>query len=431
MNKSEIYNILQDWNFWNRNLDTGIDRLYYVNKIHNLLSSEQIIVVKGARRVGKSFIIRQFIKSLIDKDIPPERTLMINFEDPRFVELNTAVLEDIYKTYLEFVKPNGLPYIFLDEVQEVDNWEKWVRMMHELNKARIFISGSNAHLLSRELSTLLTGRHIDITVLPLSFKEFTFFCKIDNNDIISGDTKTKTLLREYLEFGAFPKIVLSAQKKELLLDYFEDIINRDLIRIFNIRKSDKLKSLAKYYLSNISTLTTYRSVEKFLDISVDTIEKFSEYLESAYLLYFVKRFSYKVKEQENSPRKVYAIDTGLANAIGFRFLENMGRIIENIVFLELKRRQIENPTMEISYWKDSLHREADFVIKYGLNVTQIIQVCWQIDDIKTKEREIKSLCLGMEESRLNEGIVITEDYEAVTEVKDCKICFIPLWKWLC
>lgn len=433
MDKNEIMKILEDWNFWKANLDTGIAREEYLEKLGEFLETKQVLAITGARRSGKSFIMKQVARNLIDGGKDRKETLIINFEDPRFVELKVDVLQEIYETYLEFLSPNGTPYIFLDEVQEIEGWEKWVRMIQELQKAKIVVSGSNAKLLSKELGTLLTGRHLDITVFPLSFKEYLFFKEIflkDDLDLVSKGIQLKGLLRKYLELGAFPEIVLSTQKQQILLTYFDDILNKDLIRRYKIRKPDKLKALAKYYLSNISTLVTFNSLERPLGISVDTIEKFSDFLENAYLIFFLKRFSFKVKGQEKSPRKVYCIDTGLSNAVGFKFSQNLGRLAENIVFLELKRRQTQNPESELYYWKDVHHKEIDFVLKEGLKVTQLIQVCWQLGEIKTKEREIKSLLKAMDEFSLEEGLVVTEDYEQDSVINDKKVRFIPLWKWL-
>jgi len=149
-----------------------------------------------------------------------------------------------------------------------------------------------------------------------------------------------------------------------------------------------------------------------------------------YLIFFLKRFSFKVREQEKSPRKVYSIDTGLCNAVGFRFSENIGKLVENIVFLELRRRQALHPEMEMYYWKDEHHREVDFVVKQGKNVGELIQVCWNLNDPKTKNREIRSLAKAMDELNKNEATIITEEYEAVEDVKGKKITYAPLWRWL-
>ena len=432
MDKNEIIKIFGDWNFWDKDLNVGIKRPYYLNKIKKLHESSHIIVITGARRSGKSFIMRQTAKTLIKGGIRENNILIVNFEDPRFVELNTKILQQVYDVYLEFLNPQEKPFLFLDEIQEVEDWEKWVRTIHELDKAKIIISGSNAKLLSRELSTLLTGRHLDLVIFPLSFKEFLRFRNVNLSkrfEIVNKEIEIKRLLREYIEFGSFPEVALGGEKKQILLNYFEDILNKDIVRRFKIRKSKELVYLAKFYLDNISSLMTFSSLERTLNISADTVEKFSRYLEDTFILFFLKRFSYKFREQEKSPRKVYAIDVGLANTIGFRFSQNMGRLAENLVFLELKRKEMLGSNLEIYYWKDVNHREVDFLIKENLKVKQLIQVCWQISRPEIKNREIRALLKAMKEFNLEEGLIITDDYEAEENIKGKKINYIPLWKW--
>jgi len=434
MEKNEIIRILEDWNFWKKELATGYERPYYLTRLKSFLTTSHIIVITGARRSGKSFIMRQLARSLTKDGVEKNRILFVNLEDPRFCDLDAKTLQKIYEIYLEFLNPSQKPYIFLDEVQEVKEWEKWVRSAHELNKAHIIISGSNANLLSRELATLLTGRHLDITVFPLSFREYLTFSGIalkDRLDIINQEINIKRLLRECLESGSFPEVVLAKERKEILLGYFEDILNKDIMKRFKIRKGEYLMSLTRFYLSNISSLTTFSSLEKFLTISADTIERFSGYLTDAYILYFLKRFSFKVKEQEKSPRKVYAIDTGLANTIGFRFSENSGRLAENLVFLELERRRCANPNLELYYFKDVLHREVDFVVKEGFEPKGLIQVCWDINSPKTRKREVQALLRAMEELNLKEGLIITEEYEGKEVFGENRIIYTPLWSWLC
>ncbi len=435
MNKNELISILGDWNFWGRDIfpDTGFTRRNYLDRMERLLNSGQVVVITGARRSGKSFIMRQLAVRLLEKDINKAHTLIVNFEDPRFENLDVKLLQKIYETYLEFIRPSVKPYIFLDEIQEVAQWEKWVRTMHELGKAHIIVSGSNARLLSRELATVLTGRHLDITVFPLSFSEFLEFKGINTtgvNEALLAGIEMKQFLREYIESGSFPKVVLERDKQSLLLAYFDDVINKDLVKRFKIRKAEKIKALAKFYLSNISSPVTYTSSAKFLHITNDTVEKFSGYLEAAYLNFFLKRFSFTVKEQEKSPRKVYSIDTGLANTVGFRFSGNWGRAAENAVFIELKRRAEAVPGMEIYYWKNERHQEVDFVIKEEVNSYRLTQVCWDVNDIKTRKREISSLEKASVEFRLKTAEVITEDYEGEEKTGTLRVRFIPLLKWL-
>jgi predicted AAA+ superfamily ATPase len=433
MNKNELIRILQDWNFWRRELEIGVPRDQYLASVKQFLDTNQVLTITGPRRAGKSFLMRQAALALTHHGVGKENILIANFEDPRFPELNTKLLEQLYETYLEFLTPKGPIYVFLDEVQEIDGWERWVRYMHELKKAKLVVSGSNAKLLSRELGTLLTGRHLDVTVFPLSFLEFLAFNGVsvtDRLDLLNKRVAIQGLLRKYLEFGAFPEVSLSQQKQAILLSYFEDLVTKDLLRRFKVRKPQELKALIKYYLSNTATLTTFHAIAKFLRLSPVTVDKFSSYLEQVYLVFFLKRFSFKVREQEKNPRKVYAIDTGLSNTVGFRFSENVGRLAENVVFLHLKRQQTLNPNAELYYWKDPHHREVDFVVKEGAKVNELIQVCWNVEDARTKDRELRSLVKAMEELKASRPLVITEEYEAEEMFKGTRITFVPLWKWL-
>jgi len=433
LDKNEILAVLNDWNFWQKDLPFGIRRNDYLAKARSFLEEDQILIIIGARRSGKSFIMRQLIKELINNGIAPYETLMINFEDPRLPKLDGAALQEIYEIYLEMLNPKAKSYIFLDEIQEVEGWEKWVRTMHELGKAHLIISGSNAKLLSQELATLLTGRHLDIQVSPLSFKEFLNFRQIfikSPLDLVNQQIDIKRLFGEYSKYGGFPEVVLAGNKEEVLLRYFDDILSKDLIKRYKIRKAVAIKNLCKFYLSNISSPITFHSLGDFLKIADDTVEKFSGYLDAAYLVSLLRRFSFKIKEQEKSPRKIYTIDTGLANFIGFNFSGNLGKLAENLVFLELNRQKARNSNIEIYYWKDDLHREVDFVVKKSQRVSQLIQVCWQINDIETKKRELKPLLKASDELKCNDLLVITDDYAAEERFGNKIVKFIPLWQWL-
>jgi len=433
MKKDAILEILSDWNFWAKEIDSGIKRKEYLKEIIKLITkTNQIVCIAGVRRSGKSTLIKQIAKELI-KETKNENTLIVNFEDERFSERNLKTLIDIYDCYLEKVGPDKKPYIFFDEIQNVQEWERFVRGKHERKEANIIVSGSSSKLLSAELATLLTGRHLIFNIYPLSFKEFLFFKNLQIRseiDIATKRIEIKRLFQEYLESGGFPEVVLSSEKKRILLSYFDTIISRDIIERFNIREREKIKTLAKFYLTNISSSVTYNKVSRFINVPLTTVERFSEYLETANLIFFIKKFSYSLKEQEKSPRKVYSIDCGLSNTIGFRFIKNFGRTMENIVAVELKIRQTFNPSIEIFYWKDYQQREVDFVLKAGTEVKQIIQVSYKIDDMNTKERELRSLLKAMDEFKLKEGLIITDDFEDEEKIDGKKVIYTPLWKWL-
>ena len=433
MKKDALLEILSDWNFWAKEIDTGITRKEYLKEIIKLITkTNQIVCITGTRRSGKSTLIKQIAKE-ITNGMKHENTLIVNLEDERFSERNLKTLIDIYNCYLEKVGPDSKPFVFFDEIQNVQEWERFVRGKHEKKEANIIVSGSSSKLLSAELATLLTGRHLIFNIYPLSFKEFLFFKNLQIRseiDIATKRIEIKRLFQEYLESGGFPEVVLSSEKKRILLSYFDTIISRDIIERFNIREREKIKTLAKFYLTNISSLVTYNKVSRFINVPLTTVERFSEYLETANLIFFIRKFSYSLKEQEKSPRKVYSIDCGLSNTIGFRFMKNFGRTMENIVAVELKIRQTFNPSIEIFYWKDYQQREVDFVLKAGTEVKQVIQVSYKIDDMNTKERELRSLLKAMDEFKLKEGLIITDDFEDEEKIDGKKVIYTPLWKWL-
>lgn len=433
LKKEEIINILSDWNIWQRDMEIGVLRADYLKKINRLLASNQILAIMGPRRAGKSYIMRQLMNQLAKSGVNKKQLLFINFEDPRLGKLDAAGIQFIYETYLEFIRPLGKIFLFLDEVQEADGWEKWVRVMHELGKATIIISGSNSKLLGKEMSVSLSGRHIDITVFPLSFKEFLFFkgFSLDDN-FFAGDPKSNVLLREYLEWGGLPEVVKSADgKKEILLNYFSDIVSNDLARRYRVRKVEKLAALARFYCGNMAAPSSFNAASRWLGVSPDTAEKFAGYFTNAYLLYFLKRFSFKIKEQEKSPRKVYAIDFGLAGAVGFSGSDNWGKKMENMVFVELLRRSLDIPLKQIYYWKDAAHHEADFIITQNGRAVEVIQAAWDVADEKTRAREKRGLLKAMKDLRLKEGKIITLDYDAKEMVGENAINYISFINWLC
>ena len=425
MQPDQLIEVLNRWNFWTQEQETGISRKKYLEVMTRFAKTQQIIVITGARRTGKSTLMKQYIKQLIQQGEDPKNCLYVNFEEPRFVdELNLNFLQRLYEVYLEQIKPvKGKCSLFLDEIQLVPGWEKFVRALHEKNKALVFVSGSSAKLLSQEFATVLTGRHVDIMVFPLNFTEFLEFkgVRISSKlDLISQKIKIKRFLQEYLEYGGLPLVVLQQEKDSLLAAYVDDIITKDVAQRHKIKKIDKLKSLTKFYLSNISALASFRNIQRFLGISLDSVERYSYYIQESYLIFLMNKFSYSLKEQEVNPKKVYCIDSGLKNTVSFRFSENIGQLYENTVFLHLLQNK-----KEVYYWKRK--GECDFVIKEGQKITTAIQVTYTL---ARKEEEIKSLLEALHKFNLQEGIIITSEEEG-TEIKEEKtIQYIPLWKWL-
>lgn len=436
MEKTRIVEVLSKWNFWNRDLDTGILRKSYVDELLKFVKTDKIISIVGVRRSGKTTLMKQMAKLLMEGGTDRNNFLMVNFEEPEFEGADVSLLQRIYEAYLEIVKPSRKPFVFLDEIQNVNGWERFVRSLNERKDAFMTISGSSAKLLSEELATILTGRQVYFEVFPLSFKESLSFEKMEIGgvkDILLNSLKIKRLFREYMEVGGFPEIVLNKDpdfRMRTLRSYYENIASRDVIQRFKVKKSDKLKILARFYLTNISSPISFNKTSGFVQLPTETVRRFSSYLETANLIFFIRRFSWSVKEQENSPRKVYSVDAGMSNTVGFRFRENLGKVAENLVAVELRRRQAQNPNLEAFYWRDHGQREVDFVVKEGLKVRELIQVCWDLRDPITKRREVKALVKAMGEFKLKDGLVLTEDFEGEEKIGGKRIFYRPLWKWL-
>lgn len=433
INNNKILEILNDWNFWNKKIDTGIERKEYLKKMEQYYKMDLIVSLIGIRRSGKSTLMLQFAKKLIqEKKVSKNSILYINFEDSRFLgEYSLEMLNNIYEVYLENLNPKTTPILFLDEIQNIKGWEKFVRSLNERKKAKIFISGSNAQLLNSEFSTALTGRQLVLMVYPLAFEEFLLFknIKIENRlDLVSKKVEIKKSFEQYLEFGGMPKQALlqnTDDKFLFLRNYFDDILNRDLINHFKIRQTEKLKILTKFYFSNISSLISYNKIGKFLKMPINTVERFSEYLTYPYLIYFINKFSYSLKEQSVNPRKVYASDLGLRNAISFNFIENKGKLLENLVFLHLLKTE-----EEIYYYKTKDNLEVDFLTKEKEKIKSLIQVSLTLQAFGTKEREIKALLKAMQELKINQALILTKDEEDVIKIDDKIIKVIPTYQWL-
>ena len=432
MQKDRILEVLSDWNLWKGRPESGYPRTRHLEKVMRYLRSDRIVTIIGVRRAGKSFLLRQAAKKIAGKG-DASNVLIVNFEDRRFDAPDLKLMEDIYETYVERIRPSSRPLVLLYEVHILKGWERWVRTMNELGKAKIVVSGSTSNLISRELATKLTGRHLDIEVLPLDFREYLRFNGLelkDELDIIHHRSKIKGFLHQFMENGGFPEITGSPAPAEALRIIYGDIIEKDIGQRYHLKKMEDLRKLAKFYITNFSALHTHSSVARWLGLTAVTAEKFSRYLQEVFLIFPVKRFSFSVKEQEHAPRKIYSIDVGLSNAVGFRFSENIGRIAENVVAIELKRRLLENPLLELYHWRDQYGKEVDFVVKDGERVIQLVQVCWDLDDQETKKREIGSLLKAMRLFGLKQGLVITEELEDEEKVKGKKIIYRPLWKWL-
>ena len=427
---------LADWNPWWEKKEsvkslTGVRRSE-TDSIDKFASQREIKIITGVRRSGKSTILYQLVEDLLRNGVEPKNLLFVNFEDKK---IKDSELDDIFSLYERKLCPERKIYVFLDEIQNAKDWSPWIRKKYDtLKNISFIITGSSSHLLEKEYSTLLTGRNIKFEITPLNFIDFLSFKNFSIKDIkvIASSTRSRLLgfLDEYLEYGGFPEIVLKEKtlKHSQLNQYFDDIINKDVVARYDL-SSIKAFDLAKYLLSNVGNLFSFRTARNFTKLGMETLEKYLSKILDTYLVFLVPIFSYSIKDQSQYPRKIYCIDNGLKNLVSFRFSEDIGRSAENAVFTELKRRHKE-PVHEIYYWKNQKHMEVDFIIKHGLKVEQAIQVCWDIKNEKTKEREVKGLLACLEEFKLKEGLIITEDFESEEKSSWKTIKYIPLWKWL-
>ncbi len=389
--------------------------------IDTYLHQDIIKVVTGIRRCGKSV----FCFMVLDGS---------DFGYINFDEKEIAGLEN-YDEILRYVQEfyGDVKCLFLDEVQNLENWELWANSLHRRGY-NLLITGSNSKLLSSELATHLTGRYISVELFPFSFREYLDAVGFNIKDEYLEEERGMILnhLKRYMEVGGFPEVVVKGYDYKYLQTLFDSVILKDVVQRYKVRYPDDLYNLARFLMSSFTNEISYTKLKNTLKFrSVNTVQNYIRYFEDAYLVFHLDRFSFKHREQINAPKKMYAIDTGMANALGFRFSENIGNLIENIVAVELRRRISGSSShLEMYYWKDPQHREVDFVIKEGPDISQLIQVCYDIDETRTKERELNSIVRAASELDCSDLLVITWDCENVEVLKGKSIRVVPLWKWL-
>ena len=406
------------------------------------LSSRKIISIVGPRRSGKTYLLFGLMKGLLSQNILQEQIVYLNFDDPRLLPCDASGIELILQAYRELYPEHmrKTNYLFLDEIQNVKDWELGVRRIHDTRKFRIFITGSSSKLLSKEIATQLRGRAISFEILPFSFREILLArnIKLDKNIAYSMERfHINKYLDEYLKIGGFPEVVLEENtdlKLRILKEYIETMFLRDLVERYNIRNQPLLRELVKFLTTNTASIFSlnafYRWIKGTYPTTKRTLLNYVSYLEDTGLFFLVRKFSYSLKEQAQRPRKCYIVDNGLRTAYGFRLSEDKGKNLENAVFLELQHRRATNPLMEIFYWQDYKKREVDFVVREGKDIKKLIQACATIDDFSIKKREITALSKASEELKCNNLLVITLDYENEEKVNEKRIVFKPLWKWL-
>jgi len=381
------------------------------------LQSNLIKVIIGPRRAGKSVFSIQMLEGV--------NFAYLNFDDERLASASDydEILKAIRQVYGES------KVILFDEIQNLPNWELFVNKLHRRG-FNVIITGSNAHLLSRELSTHLTGRYVQFRIFPFSFLEFLRAKGFAIDEALELKERQGLLLShldDYLDKGGYPEIVVKdLDAKNYLTTLFESILFKDIVKRYNVRYTKMLSDLAHYLITNHSNEFSYTKVKNILEFrSVHTVENYTKYLTEAFLTFSVDRFSFKLKEQMRSPKKVYGYDTGMINAIKFKTGRDIGRLMENLVAVELMRRG-----GEFYYYRSVNGKEVDFVIKRGPIMDELIQVCYDINHHATRKRELAALAKTGKDFGCGHLTILTWDYKAEEKYSGKRVNFLPLWNWL-
>jgi len=367
------------------------------------LSGSQAIVITGVRRSGKSTYLHQLMQKSGD-------FYFLTFED---IRLTGFEAEDFMKVEEVFLEEFGeKEFFFFDEIQNIPEWELYIRQKLDAKK-HVALTGSNARLLSRELGTHLTGRHLDYEIFPFSYSEYLDYTK---------SAPSLNSFQEYFTNGGFPEF-LKQKRTEYLQHLLEDILIRDIAVRHGIRNIRVLKEMVVYLLSNLGKEFSFQMLRRNFDLgAASTVIDYISFLEDSYLLFTIPKFDYSLKKQAYNPKKIYAVDNGLSIVNSLSFSSDFGRMLENLVFITLRRK-----TKAIYYFKGK--RECDFVIKERGSITAVIQVCYQING-DNKSREIDGLTEAVRFFGLDEGLLLTMNEEDILKVDGLTIRLLPVWKWI-
>ncbi len=383
------------------------------------LGHPNILAILGVRRCGKSVFSWLLAKTL------KENFAYLNFDDERLIGLRTEDLDKVIQAFQELY--GDVTLVVLDEIQNVPGWELFASRIRRTRK--VIITGSSSMLLSGELATHLTGRYLDLALFPFSFREAVGF--MPDAYLTADRARARAALEDYIAGSGFPEF--RGFGPAIVARTFGDILVRDCIQRHGIRHAETFRELARYLVSNFSCEFTYSKLSKLFRLrDQHTARNYVGHLREAFLIVVLERYSPKLKQQGLAPKKVYAIDHGLCNVVGFRLSKDRGRLFENIVCIDLLRRR-ETDT-EIYYWKDAQQNEVDFIVRRGRKVAQLIQVCCEPGEPAVWEREMKALLKAAEELGCADLLVITAEHDAVEQVRwhdlSRKVRFVPLWRWL-
>jgi hypothetical protein len=396
------------------------------------LDSKKIISVIGPRRCGKTYYLYQLINQLVARG-HGDKIIYINFEDER-LDLTSAQLHLIMEAYYELHPDNygKALYLFFDEIQEIDGWEKFVRRMYDTVTKNVFLTGSSAKMLGKEIAAGLRGRHITFYLFPLSFEEYCRFQNLDVADVYSTQARAVLVAQfeKYIRWGGYPETVFMDTElvQKTLQSYFDVMLFRDIIERYNISNVPVLKQFLKKVLNNVSQPL---SVNKFYNelksqgfhIGKDLVYEYLDHAVDCFLLFLLEPYEPSEVKQQTKSKKVYALDTGLVNAVTYRYSEDKGRLLENIVGLQLFREEPATHFLKNKY-------ECDFIVSENSSVTYAIQVSLNLKNEATRQREIRGLLHAVERFSVPEGRIITLDEEEEIAINGKKIMVQPCWKWL-
>ncbi|MEW5897018.1 MAG: ATP-binding protein [Nanoarchaeota archaeon] len=395
----------------------GVERTI-LNFIGKKAKLPHVVVLTGLRRSGKSTLLRQLMK----KHYADQDFYYISFEDERLFNFKAEDFNILYETLVELFGEKKT--FFIDEIQNITNFESFVRRFYD-NGFKFFITGSSAKLLSKEIGTKLTGRHVDIVVKPFSFEEFFIFknFKLEKQAVFKTTTRAelKKHFAEFLINGGMPEYV-QYRDPEILTRVYEDIVIKDIVARYKVDNVKELKELYQYLITTVTQRFSYNSLKKFIKInSANTIKKYIDYLEETYFISQVNKFDYSLKKQIINDKKVYIVDNGFIPKISLKFTKDDGWLLENLVFTTLKN------SGDVFYYSEKF--ECDFVVTADKKVKEVVQVCWNLTQTN-RERELNGLLEAMGKFELTTGLILTSDQEEEIEVDKKKIIVKPVWKWL-
>jgi predicted AAA+ superfamily ATPase len=399
------------------------------------IKPEKIIAITGFRRVGKTFLLLELAQKLLEQQ-SKEEIIYLNFEDER-IPLKTEFLTGIIPAAKE-IFDKEVKYLLLDEIQNIPSWSKWVRRIHDDEPIRIFVSGSSSKMSSKEIPTELRGRFLEVKVFPLSFKEFLIFKNADIDlksaeHVKEEEARVLKLLSEYLIYGGLPEIVLSKERKiEIAQSYYQTVVRRDIIERYHLENEEALKATILLLINSkeYSTSKIYNSLKSMsYAIGKTTLQKYISCMENSYFLYSAPIYSHKIKDEMQYPRKIYFIDNVFITALSTKMSSGHSRLYENAVAVQLLKKY-----GKVRYWKSKEKEEVDFVIQDITKATQLIQVCYDLSDKNTKNREIRAILKASKELKCKKLTIITQQYSGEEQAEwfgiKGKIKYVPLWKWL-